>query len=178
LIAAPGAVVFTSTGEEDSPTTPVCATVASYRDYLKENGNKGCVERPAGVKVVIDAIVPATAEAGAIVKVHAQSGAFAGYTAVTELLPPIPSGTVVALVPAPNETLTISSSRRAELDDGINLGARASAVVLQFDPASDGRDLFVRVTNGKYAGKTGWLYSRQAFAGDRPVNLLVVRTAP
>ena len=178
LIAAPGAVVFTSTGEEDSPTTPVCPTVASYREYAVENEGKGCVERPAGVKVVIDAIVPATADVGALAKVHAQSGAFHGYTAVTELLPPIPSGTAVTLAPASNETLTIASSRRAELDNGTNLGAHASAIALQFDPASNNRDLFVRVRSGKYAGKAGWLYSRQAFVADRPVNVLVVRTAP
>ena len=29
LLAKPGATVFTSAGEEDSPTTPVCATAAS-----------------------------------------------------------------------------------------------------------------------------------------------------
>jgi|SRR5580700_3968837 hypothetical protein len=172
LVAKPGAVVFTSTGEEDSPTTPVCPTVASYREYVDENGAKGCVERPAGVKVVIDAIVPATAALAAMAKVHAQSGAFHGYTALTELLPPIPKGVAITLAPAANETLTISGEQRAELGAGLDLGARVSAVTLRFDPANDQRDLLVRVTSGKFAGKSGWLFARQAFIGDLPINVL------
>ena len=173
LIAKPGAMVFTSAGEEDSPTTPICTTPASYREYANENGAKGCVERPAGIKVVIDTILPATATFAAIAKVHAKSGAFSGYTAVGELLPPIPAGVAVTLAPAANETLTISPKQSAELDSGLHLGARAAGITLHFDPAaSDGRDLLVRVTAGKYAGKSGWLFARQAFVGDLPVNVL------
>jgi len=173
LVAKPGSVVFTSAGEEDSPTTPICSTPASYREYANENGAKSCVERPAGVKVVIDAVLPATAAFGAIAKVHAKSGAFSGYTALGELLPPIPSGVSVALAPAADETLTISTKQSAELDSGLNLGAKAAAVTLHFDPAaSDKRDLLVRVSVGKYAGKTGWLFARQAFIGNLPINVL------
>jgi hypothetical protein len=173
LFAKPGAVAYTSAGEEDSPTTPICAGVAAYREYANENGAKGCTERPAGVKVVIDAIVPATASFAAIAKVHARSGAFSGYTAVGELLPAIPPGIAVTLAPAANETLTISTSQRAELDAGLNLGARVPAVTVRFDPANDDkRDLLVRVTGGKYAGRTGWLFARQAFVRDSPINVL------
>lgn len=131
--------------------------------------------RRDGVRVVIDAIVPATASLGAIAKIHAQSRSFAGYTAVGELLPRIPRGVAIALAPAANETLTISASQGAELDTGLNLGMRASAITLRFDPASaDKRDLLVRVTRGKCAGKTGWLFARQAFIGDKPINVLTV----
>lgn len=175
LVAQPGALAFTSAGEEDSPTTPVCATVASYQLYVNENGAKGCVERPEGVKVVIDAIITASAGVGAIAKVHAENGTFAGYTAVTELLPRIPRGVMVTLAPAANETLTISSSQTAELGTGLDLGSRAAAVTLRFDPKNDDkRDLFVRVATGNYAGRTGWLFARQAFIGDSPVNVLKV----
>jgi hypothetical protein len=172
LIAKPGALAFTSAGEEDSPTTPVCATVAAYRLYVNENGAKGCVERPAGVKVVIDAIIPTTG-IGAIAKLHAENGAFAGYTALTELLPRVPSGVAVTLAPAADENLTISSSRIAELGMGLDLGPRVPAVTVRFDPAGDDeRDLLVRVTAGKHAGRTGWLFARQAFVGGLPVNVL------
>jgi hypothetical protein len=173
LVAKPGAGAFTSAGEEDSPTTPVCATVASYRLYVDENGAKGCVERPAGVKVIVDSIVPATAGFGAVAKLHAENGAFAGYTAVTELLPRIPSGVTVTLAPAADETLTTSANQRADLGAGLDLGARVSAVTLRFDPANDDkRDLLVRVTGGKFAGRTGWLFARQAFVGGLPINVL------
>jgi hypothetical protein len=173
LIAKPGSVVFTSAGEEDSPTTPICGTSASYREYANENGAKSCVEHPAGIKVVIDAVLPTTAAFGAIAKVHAKSGAFSGYTALGELLPPIPSDVSLVLAPAANETLTISPKQGAELDSGLDLGPKAAAVTLRFDPAaSDKRDLLVRVTAGKYAGKTGWLFARQAFVGDLPINVL------
>lgn len=122
--------------------------------------------------MVIEAIVPATASFGAIANVRAESGAFHGYTAVGELVPPIPSGVAVTLAPAANETLTISSSRSADLGVGTNLGARVSAVTVRFDPASDARDLFVRVTSSNYSGKTGWLFARQAFIGDLPIDVL------
>lgn len=178
LIAKPGALAFTSAGEEDSPTTPVCTTIAAYRLYVNENGAKGCVERPEGIKVVIDAIIPATASFGAIAKLHAESGAFAGYTAVAELLPRVPHGVAVTLAPAANEMLTISSSQSAELGVGLDLGSRCSAVTLRFDPANDDkRDLLVRVTGGKYGGRTGWLFARQAFVGDLPVNVLKISSS-
>lgn len=171
LFAKPGAVVYIGAGEEDSPTTAICTSVASYLAQAMEN--KGCTDRPAGVKVVIEEIIPPRPTFGAIAKVHAKSGTFSGYTAVGDLLPPIPSGVTVTLAPAANETLTISSSQSAELNDGLKLGARASAVTVRFDPAvDDKRDLLVRITSGKYAGKTGWLYARQASIGDSPINVL------
>jgi hypothetical protein len=170
LFAKPGAVVYTSVGDEDT-TTAICDSVASWLKYPQET--KGCTDRPAGVKVVIDAIVPPRPTFGAIAKVHAIKGGFSGYTAVGELLPPIPAGVAVTLVPGGNEKITISSSQSAELNAGLQLGARASAVTVRFDPASgDKRDLFVRITNGKYAGKSGWTFARQAFIGDSPINVL------
>ncbi len=173
LVAKPGALAFTSAGEEDSPTTPVCTTVAAYHAYVNENGAKGCVERPEGLEVIIDGVVPATAGFGAVAKLHAESGAFAGYTAVTELLPRIPPGVAVSLAPAANETLTISSTQKAELGSGLDLGARVSAVTVRFDPANaDKRDLLVRVTSGKHLGRSGWLFARQAFVGDSPLDTL------
>lgn len=173
LVAKPGATVFTSAGERDTPTTPICPSAAAYRGYANEGYVKGCVEHPMGLKVVIDAIVPATASFGAIAKVHAQNGAFAGYTAVTELLPPIPHGVAVTLEPAANETLTISTNQSAELGVGLQLGTQAAAVTMRFDPAnSDKRDLLVRVKSGKYAGRKGWLFARQAFLGKLPLDTL------
>src|SRR5215831_9218443 len=134
LFAKPGAVVYTSVGDEGSPTTAICDSVATWLKYPQET--KGCTDRPAGVKVVIDAIVPPRPTFGAIAKVHAKNGAFSGYTAVEELLPPIPAGVAVTLVPGGNEKITLSSSQSAELDAGLKLGSRASAVTVRFDPAS------------------------------------------
>jgi hypothetical protein len=171
LFARPGAIVYTSTGEGDSPTTPICTSVESYYKYPTETA--GCAERPAGVKVVIETIVPATKYLSGVAKVRAKSGAFSGYTAVDDLLPPIPAGVAITLAPGANETLTISSNQSAALGAGLKLGAHTSAVTVRFDPASDEkRDLLVRVTSGKYAGKTGWLFARQAFIGDSPINVL------
>jgi hypothetical protein len=174
LLARPGAVVFTSAGEEDSPTTPICATVAAYRAYVTENGAKGCVEHPMGLKVVIDSIIPATAKFGAIAMVHEQNKAFHGYTAVTELLPAIPHGVAVTLEPGAGETLTLSTDQRADVGVGSDLGVRAAATTLRFDPANaDKRDLSVRVTSGKYRGRKGWVFARQAFFEGKPLDTLV-----
>lgn len=171
LFAKPGAVVYVGAGEEDSPTTAICKSAASYLQYPMQD--EGCTDRPAGVKVVIDAIFPARPGYGAIAKLHAQSGAFSGYTAVGDLLPRIPAGVAVTLVPAANESLTIASSQGADLNVGLKLGARVSAVTVRFDPASDEkRDLLVRITSGKYAGKSGWVFARQALIGSSPINVL------
>lgn len=172
LFAKPGAVVYTSTGgEEDSPTTPICASVKQWLKYPIDD--TGCTERPAGVKVVIDSILPARPTFGAIANVRAKSGAFSGYTSLDDLVPQIPAGVAITLTPGTNETLTISSAQNAGLGTGLKIGTHVSAVTVRFDPASgDKRDLFVRITGGKYAGKTGWLYARQAFIGDSPINVL------
>ena len=171
LFAKPGAVVYTSVGDEDTPTTAICDSVGSWLAYPMED--KGCKQRPAGVKVMIDMIVPPRPTFGAIAKVHATNGAFSGYTAVGDLLPPIPAGVAVTLVPGGNERITIASSQSAGLGAGLKLGSRASAVTMRFDPASgDKRDLFVRITSGTYAGRTGWTFARQAFIGNSAINVL------
>lgn len=171
LFAKPGAVVLTSTGEADTPTTPICESVKTYLKYPLET--TGCTERPAGVKVVIDAIIPGRPTFGPIAEVHAKSGAFSGYTAVGDLLPPIPAGVAITLMAGGNEKLMISSSQSAALNVGQKLSARTSAVTVRYDPTSDDkRDLLVRVTNGAYAGKTGWIFARQAYIGNTPINIL------
>lgn len=175
LLARPGAIVFTSAGDRDSATTPVCPTAAAYRDYANAGGANGCLEHGMGIRVIIDDVIPRTRAFGAIAKIHAQNGAFHGYTAVAQLLPGIPHGVAVTLEPAAHETLTISNDQSSELGQGLHLGIRASATTVRFDPAnSNKRDLLVRVTSGKYNRRQGWLFARQAFVDKLPLDTLVL----
>lgn len=177
LVAKPGAVAFTSAGDEDAPVTPVCPTAALYREYANENIAKGCVDRHEGLKVIIDAIVPPAGGIATIAKIHAANGSFRGYTALGELLPAIPAGVTVTLARAEgaNETVTIAQKQSAELDIGLNVSENVSAVTLRFDPAHDDeRDLLVRITSGRYAGRTGWIFARQASVRGRQVNVLTI----
>lgn len=177
LLARPGGVAYTGAGERDSRTTPICPSAVLYRAYAAENSANGCVEQPMGVRVVIDSVIPATRSLGAIAKLHARDGTFHGYTAVAALMPAIPHGVPVTLEAstASRETLTISTDQSAELGSGSNLGVRAAATTMRFDSASaDKRDLFVRVDSGKYRGRRGWIFARQAFYDGRPLDTLVV----
>ena len=177
LSAKPGAVEFLGAGDEDSPTAPVCSTIAAYKQYVKENGALGCIEKPQGVRITIEAITHTAGVEVPIVKVRANDRSFRGYTALGVLVPQIPAGVAVTLKPGESEKITIAQSQHAELDNGTDLGPHATAVTLRFDPAiADGRDLLVRVTSGKMAGKTGWLYARQAYVnGTQAINVLTLQ---
>jgi hypothetical protein len=82
------------------------------------------------------------------------------------VVPDIPSGTVVHLQREGYGDLKLAASQDADNDAGIDLGEQATATIIQFDPATDDRDLYVRITNGEYAGKTGWTYSLHASGED------------
>jgi hypothetical protein len=162
------------TGGEDSPTGPVCSTVAAYKEYLKENAARGCVERSQGALVAIDIVIPASGDLVALVKIHPVDGSYHGYTALGVLQPRIPSGVPVTLKPGEGEKLTFSTSQHADLGAGLDLDASAAAATVKFDPAVQyGRDLRVRVIRGTYAGEIGWVYARQAYlASGAPIDIL------
>jgi hypothetical protein len=180
LLAKPGVLAFLSSGGKYSPWaggklpwTPVCPTISAAREFLNasKESDSFCVLRKRGTLVVIDSIP----ENSGLAKIHAVDGSFQGYIALTALSPQIPHGVTVRLRPAAGQQLTLSPSQSANVGQGLFLDASIGATTIDYDPAiSSGRDLRVRIEVGKFAGKVGWIYSRQAYvAGDFPINVFL-----
>jgi hypothetical protein len=175
LVAHAGAIVFLGNSGKDTATAPVCTTIAAARRADEEAGVPGCVERPQGMRVRIEAIASGSDAGNAIVRIGALDGSFGGYAPLDVLQPPIPHGVRVVLRPAPqaNEHLTIAGSQHNDSDNGTDLGRSANAVVLRFDQnAYDERDLEVRIISGPHRGMKGWLYARQAYVDGAELDLL------
>ena len=87
---------------------------------------------------------------------------------------PGPTEKMVAVIQAldgtwhrPFTTLDLSIAPSQDPDnDGPNLAHTAMATVIQCDPTSDGRDLYVEIMDGALVGRKGWVSSAQAESAD------------
>jgi hypothetical protein len=78
----------------------------------------------------------------------------------------MPQGTLLHLRREGTSTLRLAASRDADLDDGLDLGDQATATIGRYDPSTDDRTLFITVTDGPRAGKSGWVFSMDAHGDD------------
>jgi hypothetical protein len=66
----------------------------------------------------------------------------------------LPAGSIL-LLHRDNDDLSIAPSQDSD-NDGPNLGHTAMATVIRYDPASDGRDLYVEIMDGALVGRKGF----------------------
>jgi hypothetical protein len=86
--------------------------------------------------------------------------------------PVIPPGTLVHLKAEGSNTIRLASAQNAELDEGPDLGGKATMKVLRYDPSTGERDLHVTVLGGSLAGRSGWVFSSEAHGDDgEPVDM-------
>jgi len=161
-------------------TAKVCDTAAKFRQWLDSTGDiAGCHSLPAGLPIILGAmsdnpaLSPLVASHPLIKIVIPSRHNYSGYV---QLLggthPNVPKGTIVHYKKGGNETLRLAPSRDSDLDTGPDLGDKVTATILQYDPASDGMNLYVEIKDGKFAGQKGWMLSLGAESDDgEPVDI-------
>jgi hypothetical protein len=159
----PGRAAYLGDDGGGASTATICDSADHYRDWLNLDSPPGCAHYARGTRVVVertmsdpakdtvaDAIMP-------LVQVDAADKSWSGWTQLMTLVPIIPSGTIIEFKREGNDTLRLATTERA--DDGPDLGDVVTAKLVRFDPLTDSRDIYVTVLDGKYAGKSGWLFT-------------------
>jgi hypothetical protein len=175
----PGTTAVLGDDGGGSDTVTVCDTIAKFKQWLDDGGNvAGCHSLPAGLPVILGRMAddpsPSTTMSQPLVKVVIPSRHnYSGYTQLFgQVHPNIPTGTVVHYKREGNVTLRLAPSRDSDLNAGPDLGDAVTATVLQYDPTSDGMDLYVEITDGKHAGQKGWMLTLGATSDDgKPVDI-------
>jgi hypothetical protein len=160
-------------------TVTVCDTVAKFkqwRDYV--DNVAGCHSLPAGLPIVLgpmadDPSPPLTLSEPLVKVIIPSRHNYSGYAQLFgQVHPYIPKGTVVHFEGRENGTLYLAPSRDADLFAGPVLGEPVSATVLQYDPSSDGGNLYLQINDGKFAGQKGWILTSDALSEDgEPVDM-------
>lgn len=94
-----------------------------------------------------------------LAKIRIPSRRVTGYQLLIGLHPFIPPRTLIHLRREGNATLRLASSQNADLDSGLDLGEEATAKVLRYVPLTGGRDLYVTIFDGKWAERSGWVFT-------------------
>jgi hypothetical protein len=102
-----------------------------------------------------------------LVRIKIPSVDYTGYVQLFEGIHPIiPAGAIIYLGKGGGETVTLAKTQDADEGTGLDLGEHATAKVLRYDPSSDGFDLYVEVTDGKFAGSRGWVFTSDGLDGN------------
>lgn len=170
---APGTTALLGDDGGGVNVATVCDTADRYRDWLKMKSPPGCQTFQHDLPVVIEVmILDAVADAMAdiwlpLVKIYIPSRQFTGYVRLLELHPQAPPGTTIHFTRTGNENYQLYEAPALTENKGINLGDKVSATVLRYDPTPDDKwDLHVRINDGLYAGKEGWMLSFGATTDD------------
>ncbi len=172
--ARPGVKAFVDAEEGDVPEASICPTLAVYQHHLRENDPKGCKSTRSGTPVTVSAITRAHGDFGLygqdlrVAAVRAAQGSITGYIALELLNPVVPIGTDVTLKHQVGDiALRLAPLQRDGSDIGLMMATGTRARVVSYNPRADGaHDLQVRITSGRNAGRTGWVYARMAFLSD------------
>jgi hypothetical protein len=163
----PGRAAYLGDDGGGASTATVCSTADHYRDWVKSNPSGGCTSYIHGTRIVIEQVIfdPAKDTAGEyqmpLVRIHSADGTWRGYTQLQGLHPLIPKGIIVYFKRVGNGSIQLDTTQQA--NDGPDLGDRVTAKLVRYDPATGDADLYVTLLDGQYAGKSGWMYSLEAW---------------
>lgn len=154
-------------------TATVCDTAEHAEAWVNYGNPPGCESFPRGLKVIVKGLLldppgtdPSDKTIYPLVRIKIPSVDYAGYVQLFwGIHPMIPKGTTVHLRQDGADTLRLATSQNADSESGQNLGQKATAKVLRYDPSATGFNLYVEILDGKYAGSTGWVLTMDA-AGD------------
>jgi len=143
----------------------VCPSVDAVVEWWEQNGSKQCFTAAHGTPVKIEAMAPARTGRnsqgdplswlGPFAKVRAINVGWRGFVAACLLQPNIPVGTVIPMVRDWSDGLTLAPHQ-----DGtkvIDLPTDVNVKVLGYYPQFLGRTLFVKVLEGAYRNRRGWM---------------------
>jgi hypothetical protein len=143
----------------------VCPSVDLVIRSWEQGGSKQCFTVKHGTPVKIEAVVPARtgttdrgdplAWLGAFVKIRAIDRSWKGYTPIGFLQPNIHVGTVILMARDWSDGLTLAP--RLDSVKLIDLPRDAHVKVLGYYPQLRGRTLFVKVLEGPYENREGWM---------------------
>ena len=170
--AKPGTMAFVSALEGDEAIAPICPTTRNYPHLLHDNNPVGCKIVPTGTTVSIISIERVRGDYGIygrdlpVAKVHAADGSVTGYIALELLNPAIPSGIDITLKRDSGGPIKLAPAPSDEYGVGLTFPDGTHARVLRYDPKADNHDLLVLITSGPHAGKSGWVYTYNAYLPD------------
>jgi hypothetical protein len=143
----------------------ICPSVDLVIQWWEQSGSRQCFTVKHGTPVKIETVVPARSGTtdrgdpltwvGAFAKVRAVDRSWEGYTPIAFLQPSIKVGTVIPMARDWSDGLTLAP--RLDSTKMIDLPRDAHVRVLGYYPQLRGRTLLVKVLEGPYENREGWM---------------------
>lgn len=171
----PGTAAFLGDDGGGEEMATICDTAAHFREWIDSGQPPGCKQFSRGLPVVIEGVVhdpakdtaPGSTNWYPLVKIKIPSKRFVGYLQLLGgIHPVIPEGTRVHFTKIGYAPLQLAPSQHAAPDSGPDLGEQVTAKVLQYDPSTGDRDIYVTIMDGVFAGQSGWMFAFEADGAD------------
>lgn len=165
----PGTAGFLGTDGGGSDTATVCDSIQHWHEWLDApfpEAVDGCSNLPMGLPVVIrglasdedSATAKSTTTVQPLVEISIPSKGVDGWVPLLGgVRPVVPTGTAGYFKQEGNEILRLAPAQDSNDDVGSLLGATGSLTVLRYDPKTDARSLYVKITSGLASGQSGWI---------------------
>ena len=138
----------------------VCPSPADYFKWSRTWRIDACRAVRHGTPAIIETLIPNTPGKRrvpfTVVLVRAVNNSWRGYTALLLLQPNIVAGSILTMrddIAGASAKLAVTSDSRG----GVQIGQNIKVRVLKYDPRRRSRTLYVRVLEGKYRGREGWM---------------------
>lgn len=157
-----GTKLFTGSDGGDATTVSICRSRNAYNDFAS-GGETKCSHKRPGLKIHIVSYVNDYSGDGKtnipILNVAADDGSWSGYTgSLVSVQPRIPVGTRLQTEPDQNAKAKLWANSTDDYNSGVELADRTTVEVIKQDPSNvQNSTLFVKVLDGKYAGREGWM---------------------
>lgn len=137
----------------------VCPSLDAYYEAWHSHTLGQCYPLRPGTPGIVEAIYPSKPsdpDPGMThVKLRAVNGTWRGFTIVQNLQPDILVGSVLVMGRDWTGPLTLGRSVNGP---GPDIGPRATVKVLRYVPTHPHRSVFVRVLDGDFKGREGWMF--------------------
>lgn len=156
-------VYLSEDGLGPDKTQAVCESVRDFRRALHRQ-KAHCTYHRYGTEADVTSIIPSQIQDWyypvPLVTLTALNRTWKGITSVLSLQPDIPAGAVLMMTQK-QYPIGLAPCRTSCATWGPDIGTHIRVKVLKYDPVTyDGTPLYVKVLDGEYAGKTGWVFMR------------------
>jgi len=166
-----GQHIYTGYDGGDSNTVTICPSHLAYNDSTSGGPTKCSHKRPGIAAHIVSWENDFTLDSKTnfpVLKIAADDGSWSGYTgSLVSIQPRIPVGTLLFVTSKRDGDVRLHTSKSDDLFKGPSLKNHTAVRLLRQDVADvQNYDLFARIIDGPYAGKTCWLLTAEVEAED------------
>lgn len=158
-----GEQVYAGSDQIHQDAQEVCRSIPALKRWLSripKDSRNGCTTIKHGTSVIIESIAKPEGSEDVFVRLRSARRTFEGYSLLAYVEPPMPPGAVLEMSGDWSSSLLLASGPAS--GRGVDIGYSATVQVISFHPSNLNSTLFVRVLDGPFKGRLGWMSVQQS----------------